>query len=244
LGYTGFLVQAEREMDIEPNIYVHDNIVDLGPSNPCLQDSQNSLESFLLDTGSETIGKGLRSYVQGQIAPPAYAGRYGRAVRTRTRPLEVPRYEPNVWNADDKIRLHNNCYNYANNKITNTFAQPGRGSGQMFASLDPDEVARASIRDGLEGLADAEAWRSTPVDGHWAALVIWPPPPDDDTLGDYHWYRLDDFNAKWSHKPGQTAARDFDANGGAIADPRSAARGPYSTFVGFFHSFPTRITIS
>jgi len=239
-------VAAEREMDLEPQIFVHDNIADLGPSNPALQDAGNSLERFLLDSAGEAVSDGLRQYVQMQIAPPAYAGRYGRgaaATRPRARPLEVPRYEPDVWNIDDNIRRHNNCYNYGNNKITNTFAQPGRGSGKVFPFIDPDEVARAATRDGLEALADPETWQNTPVDGHYGALVIWPPPPSDSTLGDYHWYRLDDFNARWSHKPGQTAARDFDQSRAQISDPRTAARGEYTIFVGFFHTYPTRITI-
>lgn len=254
LGYTGFLIEAEREADIEPQIYVHDNICDLGPTNSCLQDSGNNIERWLLASASDSgaVPSSVNQYVAGLFGGGgnnAYAGRYGQRGAphrmAKARPLQVPVFEPDVWNVDDNVRLHNNCYNYGNNKITNTFAQPGRGSGQVFTSLDPQEVARAAVRDGLEALADAEAWRSTPTDGHWIALVIWPPDPSDPSgTGDFHWYRLDDLNARWSHKPGGTRCRDVDESGQQISDPRTADRGPYSTFVGFFHSFPARITIS
>ncbi|EPX54980.1 hypothetical protein D187_009719 [Cystobacter fuscus DSM 2262] len=33
-------------------------------------------------------------------------------------------FEPSYWNGNDR-QGSNNCYNYTNNKATNTFAQPG-----------------------------------------------------------------------------------------------------------------------
>lgn len=237
LGYQGFALTATQEIDLEPNIFVHANIVDLGPNSVALRDTDNSLEAWLLDTAGDAIEPKVRSYVQSQLGPVAYAGASAQR-KPRARVLEVPRYEPNIWNNDATIRRSNNCYNYANNKITNTFAQPGRAAGVTLPSpLDGRSVARGAISDGLEALADPEAWRSTPADGHWAALVL------STIIDDYHWYRLDDFNARWSHKPGQTPARDFDQAMAAIADPRTCDRGPYSDFIGFFHTYPARITI-
>src|SRR5262249_10256551 len=130
---------------------------------------------------------------------------------------------------------NNNCYNYANNKVTNTFAQPGRGSGSMFATLTGQDVGAAAVRDGLESLASAGAPQETPIDGHFVALVIWPGQ-------DYHWYRLDDAT-QWSHKPGHTPARDYDNSYKPITDPTMCDRGPYTDFIGFFHSYPNAITI-
>ena len=236
LGYQGFSVTATQEMEIEPNIFVHAGIVDLGPSNAALRDSGSTLESFLLDTAGSAIDQKVRTYVLSQLAPQAYAGASQRKPRARV--LEVPRYEPNIWNNDPSIRRNNNCYNYANNKITNTFAQPGRGTGTTLPSpLTGQAVARGAIADGLEAQADPERWRTTPTEGHWIALVL------STTIDDYHWYRLDDENARWSHKPGQTAARDVDGSNAQISDPRTCDRAPYADFIGFFHTYPSRITI-
>jgi hypothetical protein len=237
LGYQGFSITATHEMELEPSIFVHNNVVDLGTHTVALRDTGNSLEAWLLDSGGSVVEPKVRTYVQSQFSAPLYAGASAQR-QPRARALEVPRYEPNIWNNDATIRRNNNCYNYANNKITNTFAQPGRGAGITLPSpLTGQSVARGAISDGLEGLANSEAWQSTPVDGHWAALVL------STIIDDYHWYRLDDYEARWSHKPGQTAARNIDQVGAAISDPRTCNRGPYADFIGFFHTFPSRITI-
>ncbi|MEQ8214119.1 MAG: hypothetical protein ABRQ35_09505, partial [Smithellaceae bacterium] len=41
----------------------------------------------------------------------------------------IPPYSPAFWNDGGTVQLNNNCYNYGNNKRTDTFAQPGRRSG-------------------------------------------------------------------------------------------------------------------
>jgi hypothetical protein len=38
----------------------------------------------------------------------------------------------------------------------------------------------------------------------------------------------------WTHKPGQTAATNLDNSGNVITDPRTANRGVYTDFCGFF----------
>ena len=60
-------------------------------------------------------------------------------------------YAPAIWNTANK-QLDNNCYNYANNKATDTFAQPGRGSGAMCQYKRPDCMRNAAINDHLETL--------------------------------------------------------------------------------------------
>ena len=238
LGYQGFSLECSQELELEPSIFVHSNIVDLGPNSVALRDSGNSLEGWLLDTAGSAVEPKVRRYVQDQLGlPPAYAGA-GAARTPRARGLEVPRYEPSIWNNDPTIRLSNNCYNYANNKLTNTFAQPGRASGSTLARpLTSTAVARGAIADGLEALANPEGWQGTPAEGHWVALVL------SSDIDDYHWYRLDDVNARWSHKPGPTAARDVDGSLAQIADPRTCDRRPYAEFVGFFQTWPGRIKI-
>ncbi|EPX54979.1 hypothetical protein D187_009718 [Cystobacter fuscus DSM 2262] len=50
---------------------------------------------------------------------------------------------------------------------------------------------------------------------------------------DYHWYRLGE-NGTWSHKPGGSPATNLDNSGNVITDPRTANRGLYTQFCGFF----------
>lgn len=53
------------------------------------------------------------------------------------------------WNGATTHRTNNNCYNYCSNYRTNTFAQPGRGSGQQ-APHPPtvSGIKSAALRDG------------------------------------------------------------------------------------------------
>ena len=62
---------------------------------------------------------------------------------------EESRYNPNFWNSNRNTRSNNNCYNYARNWRTDTFAQPGRYAGQQAANMSCAEVRAAALRDGL-----------------------------------------------------------------------------------------------
>jgi hypothetical protein len=134
---------------------------------------------------------------------------------------DAPTYDAGYWNNDPTRLNANNCYAYVNNQPTNTFAQPGRGTGQQWKSLDCDDVRSASERDGLVTAGSFQASRA----GWYGALVIWPG-------FDYHWYRQD-ASGCWSHKPGHTKVRDVDHAGQPIADPSQCDRGPYTTFCTF-----------
>lgn len=129
-------------------------------------------------------------------------------------------YEPSSWNGGSMTM--NNCYNYANNKRTNTFAQPGRASGQTAIGMSCAVVHAAAVRDGLEPITD-------PYDPSYKSAVALVVAPGED----FHWYRRDGFGT-WSHKPGQTAATNLDNSGAQIYDPEYADRGPYTDFCGYF----------
>ena len=45
--------------------------------------------------------------------------------------IEFGAYNPGFWNNDATVRTRNNCYNYASNKRTNTFAQPEIGRAHV-----------------------------------------------------------------------------------------------------------------
>jgi hypothetical protein len=138
---------------------------------------------------------------------------------------EVSQYNPGFWNTPT-VQPHNNCYNYARNWRTNTFAQPGRAHGAQTGNMSCPSVAKAARADGLvprcKCLPDSEWPRRL------MALVIWPG-------RDYHWYR-EQRGGFWGHKPGQTAARNWDSSGALIVDPETCARGNYVDFCEYFYA--------
>jgi hypothetical protein len=125
------------------------------------------------------------------------------------------------WN--DSTMSWNNCYNFAANWKSNTFAQPGRKSNTPWTSLDCGNTPGVSI--GYSAAFDGftigcwSGWEQL------TALVIWPGT-------DYHWYRLC-ANNHWCHKPGMTPARNYDDSGNWIFDPFSCNRGPYIWFCSY-----------
>lgn len=123
------------------------------------------------------------------------------------------------WNDLDNIRFGDNCYNYGNNQLTYTFAQPGKASGATAASMAVNLVRQAALNDGLTWVG----W-NFPGNGYTCAgsgtLVFMTVAPGVD----YHWYRLDKANGKWTHKPGGTAATDLDAGNNLISNPLTANR--------------------
>ena len=138
--------------------------------------------------------------------------------------LCIPGFDPAPWNDGGAVQHSNNCYNYACDVRSGTFAQPGTASGRPFGATDCAAVASGATSDGLT----AVSCDSSECDDccHQVALVIWPGV-------DFHWYRRDR-SGTWSHKPGQTRARDVDNSGNPITDPRTADRGPYVDFCGCF----------
>ncbi len=64
-------------------------------------------------------------------------------------PCTAPPYNPEKWNDQGEVQYNNNCYNYANDEITGTFAQPGKWCGDMYASLTCSEVLNGAVCDGL-----------------------------------------------------------------------------------------------
>lgn len=143
-----------------------------------------------------------------------------------------------TWNNINATK-NNNCYNYANDKMTSgrRTAQPGKGSGEVWgttaAQITKNGVKEAAERDGLE-VVPAGAGGGIPniprrSRYHLVALVVAP-------ALDYHWYRLDS-NGLWSHKPGRSritneeyhAYDEYDDL--TIQDPREAANPPGWNYV-------------
>jgi hypothetical protein len=125
----------------------------------------------------------------------------------------LPSFTPAFWNDSGTKQFNNNCYNYGNNKRTDTFAQPGLRAGQMYSQLSCSAVRQAALADGLSALPASGkcGWRQDKV-----ALVV-------DPGTDYHWYRQDR-NGMWTHKPGGTQATSLDNSGNPIGNPETADR--------------------
>ncbi len=138
---------------------------------------------------------------------------------------EVSQFNPGFWNVPS-VQPFNNCYNYARNWRTDTFAQPGRAHGAMTSTMACANVTTAAMADGL-----VKRCTCLPI-SEWPrrlmALVI-------DPGWDYHWYRHQR-GGFWGHKPGGTAARNTDNSGVVIANPETCDRGGYTDFCGYFYA--------
>jgi hypothetical protein len=141
----------------------------------------------------------------------------------------IPPYSPVFWNDSGTVQYNNNCYNYGNNKRTDTFAQPGRQSGDYPNPMTCTEVGNAAVNDGV---LRVPASGVCPGTEDKIALVV-------DPGTDYHWYRLGT-DGMWTHKPGGTQATNLDASGNPITNPETADRCSgylcYTDFCGYFCS--------
>ena len=226
LGYRGFTVRHTPDSPaLHSDFHVHEGIIDKGLKETNLISQDRELESWLLTTAGDAIPNEVRAHVEAEIKKPAAPA--AELFRPPV-PVKCPHcyavdavpYNPGKWNIPS-VQPHNNCYNYANDHITNTFAQPGRAHGKQYTALSCPGVDPAAVADGLVNTANF----TTPLaagHGWYVALVIWP-------NVDYHWYRQDNVGC-WSHKPGSTAARNTDNSGKPITDPKTCNRGTYTVF--------------
>jgi hypothetical protein len=240
LGYRGFSLQRPAAGGAQPlDLYIHEGIVDRGPHEVNYVDESRELEQQLLRGAPQDLDSAAREHVTAEIQRGALTAAPGAPtalpwpwpwpwpwpphVCPPSHAADAPAYNPALWNIPS-VQPFNNCYNYANNRITNTFAQPGRAHGKMYTALTCAAVEPAAVADGLHAVPNFTA--TLPAGQGWyVALVIWP-------NSDYHWYRQDNVGC-WSHKPGGTAARNVDNAGNRITDPRTANRGPYTQFCTF-----------
>lgn len=138
---------------------------------------------------------------------------------------EVSQFNPDFWNRPE-VRPFNNCYNYARNWRTDTFAQPGRAHGAQASTMACGAVTTAALADGLVRRCDCLPVSEWPR--RLMALVV-------DPGWDYHWYRHQR-GGFWGHKPGGTAARNTDNSNAVITDPETCDRGGYTDFCGYFYA--------
>jgi hypothetical protein len=94
--------------------------------------------------------------------------------------IELGAFNPGFWNAPN-VQPYNNCYNYASNWRTNSFAQPGKGCGHQYTAITCPEVTRAALCDGVHRRFDC--FPDTEKPRYLVALVVAPGPG----FRDYHW---------------------------------------------------------
>jgi hypothetical protein len=138
---------------------------------------------------------------------------------------EVSQFNPAFWN-NPAVQPYNNCYNYARNWRTDTFAQPGRAHGAQTGIMACANVTTAAMADGLRKRCDCLPQSEYPR--RLMALVI-------DPGVDYHWYRHQR-GGFWGHKPGNTAARNVDNSNVLIVNPETCNRDGYTNFCGYFYA--------
>jgi hypothetical protein len=146
------------------------------------------LERFLLSTCTASLKPQVTAYVASQLDLIAAASSntlpnlvaidsillprpLAPAPHTPTLPLRGPDTVP-AYDPKDDVQGHfishqtqNNCYNYANDVATDTFAQPGRGSGQKWSFDTCADINASAIRDGLQWVG-TEMPAAPPAVGH------------------------------------------------------------------------------
>jgi hypothetical protein len=224
LGYRGFTVQDSTDSRV---ITLHAGVIDPGRLSMTLLTENRELEQWLLDTGKASVPELTMVYAARQVSTAVLQGpidwhpplqRCNPCMAKDARPLEL-----SLWTAT--AGASNNCYNYANDRMTNTTAQPGKASGHPFTQeatcVGGVSVQDAAVADGLvpcanftDPLAAGQGW--------YVALVLWPG-------HDFHWYRQDDTGC-WSQKMGYNDPSQYDNANKLIRDPKAADRGPYTVF--------------
>lgn len=232
LGYRGFIVTALSE--------------DAGPFNKARlpssfrmggsYDKDTSASLWLLDTSEKPdaqVDDYLRGVVknsvyqlskQGELQSNADVSPQGGGMSCGSNYLTSDT-DFSFWNGSAYI-TRNNCYNFASNYRSNTFAQPGLQSGRKFTRLDCGDVSSAVLRDGYANGCVSSNNISI-------CLVIWPG-------RDFHFYRLC-AKGHWCHKPGSTPAKNTDNSGRLITSVQSCNRGSYTSVCGYFYSNSYRV---
>ncbi|WP_181787395.1 hypothetical protein [Streptomyces phytophilus] len=221
LGYRGFLVRATGDSAkvlkgrrLPTFFRVRDGLA--ASVDP-------DAEAWLLDSAEPRVDERVEQAAAETIRRPAERGGWAVAGAAACTYWVTSSTNFDFWNADSNHRLNNNCYNYASNWRTNSFAQPGRGTGQQYSYVSVGQIRDAALRDG---------WRTYCDGGNlYVAFATW-------LDIDYHWWRRTESVGgvgRWCHKPGSTPARNYDESGYAITDPYTANRGNYTTWGGYMY---------
>lgn len=135
----------------------------------------------------------------------------------------APATDCNGYFMSSRYQPNNNCYNYACDIATNSFAQPGRMHGVAMSPFSPTQVVKAACADGLQDLGPG--YPSPAVlngQGHVVALMFSAPDGTVGWPGDFHWARYDLEQRAWSQKDGGDQVTNFDFAGQPLTNPATA----------------------
>ena len=210
LGYRGYIVEQLTPPEVSG-----------GPAVPAafrIGSGGSEAESFLLRTGSAFLPAAVLEATEAAPPAPVQPAPAGALLSCGSNYLTSDT-DFSFWNTPAYQPL-NNCYNFASNYRTNTFAQPGLRSGARGNNLTTGGLDLNVRADGYSN--SCVAARNDTI-----CAVLWPGV-------DFHFYHLA-ANRHWTHKPGRTAARNYDNSGRLISDPRTCNRGNYSVVAGFYY---------
>jgi len=263
LGPRGFIVSAGRDDELPEGTPESFRLGGQGQAQAAgaafSASESEELSRFLLNTGRHVLDDALVEFLDSSIQqqgrahsqadheifpqpaepapdePPEQGEEStgaGEAVALAACVIANTAYNPGFWNTP-AVQPKNNCYNYAMNWRSDTFAQPGRISGHVWTAINCANVGTAANWDGCKTTCSGSNKN--------VALVIAPGPG----FIDYHWYRRHS-NGFWGHKPGGTAARNTDnlnrVINGTTLTPANCNRGPYTIFCGYRYS-PTGMQV-
>ncbi|MBU6461350.1 MAG: hypothetical protein KGL35_02755 [Bradyrhizobium sp.] len=125
--------------------------MDRGINLPNVIDS-TEIERFLLSKIQPQLAQDVHDHVRDSLSKvEPFAAAAVPAPCPTCHAADAPVYNPSMWN-NPTVQPHNNCYNYANDHITNTFAQPGRAHGHQTSVMDCAHVKPAAVADGLRAV--------------------------------------------------------------------------------------------
>ncbi len=256
LGFRSFIIEAESDDEelvrklpstFRVGGYLPEKFVAKeGIALPALaSDESKEAAHWLLTTAGKMIDEELIRHVESVVETREKAmGRIkeepikveGESAEDRARAkrtgcvIQNTPYNPGLWNDDPYVLEKNNCYNYAMNHRSDTFAQPGRISGHPNSIMECAEVIKAAELDGCKRVCSGSNKN--------VALVVWPGQ-------DFHWFRKQS-DGFWAHKAGNTIVRNMDNCGytidGINRTPENCCREPYTHFCGYMYS-PTGMKV-
>ena len=154
LGYKGFLVHHPEDEQAalivgRETVAFQKLLLDTMPEGKISAALRQKISQAI---DSEAVSPNVRG--ESQTAP---RGDISQVPSKKVKAVgKIPHYAPKLnlarWNNEELIRGNNNCYNYANGKITNSFAQPGEASGHPipWPHFKPADVLSSAESDGLE----------------------------------------------------------------------------------------------